>query len=125
MLNTALEYNNYICSSHIKAHESSQRLDASLHACCLLRAILLAEKCLLFEPNTVSSRKFLQIVAPRLAASEDMRRRRAMQSKSPMSSEVQGFNLEDPLEPPFELECLEGAFMVATGATQPHLASYY
>ncbi len=36
--------------------------------CC--RAIVAAKKCLLFEPASASSRKFLEVAAPRLQASE-------------------------------------------------------
>lgn len=42
--------------------------DAWLHV--VRRAIVAARKCLLFEPASASSSKFLQIAAPRLQANE-------------------------------------------------------
>ena len=41
--------------------------------CCCCRAIVAAKKCLLFEPASASSRKFLEVAAPRLQASEARR----------------------------------------------------
>lgn len=65
----------------------------------------MADKCLLFDLDTVSSRKFLDVVAPRL-------QHRGQRVRPPLNDQV---FTEDELEPPFELECLEGAFLVAVG----------
>lgn len=69
----------------------------------------MADKCLLFDPDTVSSTKFLEVLAPRLE-----------HSKSPRSIRMRASNNEqsysdEEIQPPFELECLEGAFLVASG----------
>lgn len=85
--------------------------------CCLLncRAIITAHNCLLFEPATPQSKKFLEIVTPRLTASEGARAlaeyRRGNEDYGDESSEA----------PPFELEMIEGALMVATGL--PYMTS--
>ena len=71
----------------------------------------MADRCLLFEPDTVSSRKFLEAVAPRLQASLGNRAQRARHRAD--DSET-SFSDEDD-RPPFELECLEAAFLVAIG----------
>ena len=73
------------------------------------RAIITAHSCLLFEPNTPQSKKFLECVTPRLTANEGARvlaeYRRNHDDYSEGESE----------QPPFELEMVEGALMVATG----------
>lgn len=77
------------------------------------RMIIAAEQSLLFEPNSPCSRKFLEIVSPRLEASDSLRRSRAYRAAHP-SSEDADYVQENP-PPPFELEMIEGALMVATG----------
>ena len=76
----------------------------------LSRAILMADKCLLFDPDTVSSRKFLQVVMPRLKTSDGG----SGGHRDRPQLDRQAFP-DDGLQPPFELECLEGAFLVAIG----------
>ena len=75
----------------------------------LCRAIITAHSCLLFEPNTPQSKKFLECVTPRLTANEGARvlaeYRRSHDDYPEGESE----------QPPFELEAVEGALMVATG----------
>lgn len=75
----------------------------------ICRAILMADKCLLFDPDTVSSRKFLEVLGPRL---EESKSARAQRLRTPSSD--QSFS-EEEVHSPFELECLEGAFLVAIG----------
>lgn len=79
------------------------------------RTIIAADKCLLFEPSSPCSRKFLNLVTPRLAASESLRISQAYRAAHP-SSEDADYAQENP-PPPFELEMVEGALMVATGAS--------
>lgn len=77
----------------------------------MYRAIITAHNCLLFEPSTPQSKKFLEIVTPRLTASEGAR---ALAEYRQGSEEYE----EDASQaPPFELEMIEGALMVATGVT--------
>lgn len=71
----------------------------------------MADKCLLFEPETVSSRKFLEAVAPRLQASLGNRAQRARHN---LKDADHAYSDEES-RPPFELECLEAAFLVAIG----------
>lgn len=78
------------------------------------RTIIAADKCLLFEPGSPCSRRFLNLVTPRLAASESLRISQAYRAAHP-SSEDADYAQENP-PPPFELEMVEGALMVATGA---------
>ncbi len=44
------------------------------------RMIINADKCMLFEPNSSSSQKFLDLVLPRLAASDSERAARALRA---------------------------------------------
>jgi hypothetical protein len=77
------------------------------------RTIIRADKCLLFEPNSPCSRKFLDIVVPRLQDHEAARRVRSARSYRGELDVI--FPEEDEQAPPFELEILEAALMVATG----------
>ena len=72
------------------------------------RSVIRADKCLLFEPNSVCSQKFLDILCPRLQAAEGHERQQ--NSMYPQDEEK---------PPPFELEILEAALMVATGIRTP------
>lgn len=79
-----------------------------MHVRC--RAIITAHSCLLFEPSNPQSKKFLECVTPRLTANEGARvlaeYRRDHDDYAEGESE----------QPPFELEMVEGALMVSTGA---------
>lgn len=75
-----------------------------------VRAIISAGKCLLFEPNSSSSRRFLELVTPRLQSNAGELMMRAHQQARGINAVV-----EEPSIPPFELEMLEGALLVATG----------
>ena len=72
---------------------------------------MMADRCLLFDPDTVSSRKFLEAVSPRLQASVGNKAQRARHKPG----EAEGPFSDEDERPPFELECLEGAFLVAIG----------
>ena len=72
---------------------------------------MMADRCLLFDPDTVSSKKFLEAVSPRLQASVGNRAQRARHKPD----EQEGAFQDEEERPPFELECLEGAFLVAIG----------
>lgn len=84
--------------------------EALLVNMCGVRAIISAGKCLLFEPNSSSSRRFLELVTPRLQSNAGELMIRAHQQARGVSAVV-----EEPSIPPFELEMLEGALLVATG----------
>ena len=73
------------------------------------RAIITAHSCLLFEPNTPQSKKFLECVTPRLTANEGARV--LAEYRRNHDDYPEGENEQ----PPFELEMVEGALMVATG----------
>ena len=75
----------------------------------MCRAIITAHNCLLFDPQTPQSKKFLEIVTPRLTASEGAR---ALAEYKRSSDD---YEEDEALAPPFELEMIEGAMMVATG----------
>ncbi|GFH14099.1 uncharacterized protein HaLaN_10087 [Haematococcus lacustris] len=67
-----------------------------------VRAIVTAEKALLFEPASAASQRFMDTIVPHLEAKADQHnnhqdRRTGLRA------------------PPFELEVLEGALIVATG----------
>ncbi len=87
------------------------------------RAIMMADKCLLFDPDTVSSRKFLQAVAPRLQASVGSRAQSARHTHHDPEDADHHFT-DDDNRPPFELECLEAAFLVAIGAPLSSLVNH-
>lgn len=84
--------------------------------CC--RAIMMADRCLLFDPDTVSSRKFLEAVEPRLQASMGSRAQKARHKD--VDADSSSSYSEDDNRPPFELECLEAAFLVAIGTCHLH-----
>ncbi|CAL8467778.1 g7316 [Coccomyxa elongata] len=77
-----------------------------------VRSVIRADKCLLFEPNSVCSQKFLDILCPRLQAAEGHERQQ---------NSIYSQDEEKP--PPFELEILEAALMVATGRLDAELVS--
>ena len=72
-------------------------------------AIISADKCALFEPESPSSKKFLEVVTPRLEATEGHR------TREPTARTHLDDSYGEDNTPPFELEMLEGALMVATG----------
>lgn len=81
------------------------------------RTIVRADKCLLFEPNSPCSRKFLDIVCQRLQDHEAARKVRGQAGRYSGALDAM-FPPEEDNPPPFELEILEAALMVATGAAQ-------
>lgn len=93
-----------------------------------VRAIITADRCLLFEPDSVNSRKLLETVAPRLHSSALRRMQRAA-GRRPSDAEVtdaaDAADEEAPSERifPFELEMVEAALMVATGKLESELAA--
>lgn len=77
------------------------------------RAVIHSDKCLLFEPSSASSRKFLDILCDRL---------RQESAPRPGHAHASDDDIPFPTEekpPPFELEVLEAALMVATGEGFP------
>lgn len=99
-----------------------------------IRAIVTADKALLFEPSSACTRKFLDIVVPRLQSAAGARIMAGLQrggpGAGPGSSSGSSVDYVDRYygrdggrdkfggrdnAPPFELEVLEGALMVATG----------
>ena len=86
-------------------HASNDSLSRHLHC----RAIITAHSCLLFEPSNNQSKKFLECVTPRLTANEGARVLAEFQRTH--DDYAEGENEQ----PPFELEMVEGALMVATG----------
>ena len=78
------------------------------------RAIIRADRCLLFEPNSACSRKFLDIVCQRL---QDHEAARSMRGRNHNGAQDIIFPQDEENPPPFELEILEAALMVATGAS--------
>ena len=99
---------NVLLQSRIR---TSQKLQMNSKRC---RAIMMADRCLLFDPDTVSSKKFLEAVSPRLQASIGNRAQRARHKHGEGEGAYQDQEDQDE-RPPFELECLEGAFLVAIG----------
>ena len=85
-----------------------------------VRAVITGDKCLLFEPQSPSSRKFLEMVAPRLRSSLATRGRGGGDGGGGGNSAgSDGTYDEERQQPfPFELEMVEGALMVATGQAQ-------
>lgn len=73
------------------------------------RAIITAHSCLLFEPNNPQSKKFLECVTPRLTANEGAR------VLAEYRRDHDDYSVGESQDPPFELEMVEGALMVATG----------
>ena len=112
------------CGPHARMHDpcmKGHRLCnfAGWHACgmrgCIgeRRAIIRADKCLLFEPSSACSRKFLDIVCQRL---QDHETARSMRGRKYHGALDIIFPQDEENPPPFELEILEAALMVATGA---------
>ncbi|PSC71249.1 Mg2+ transporter [Micractinium conductrix] len=109
-----------------------------------VRAVVTGDKCLLFEPGSPSSRKFLEIVMPKIQAAVAASQRRAMMKGLRLAGAggaaaaaaagagaesgdegdfYGGGAYEDERIFPFELEMLEGALMVATGKLDAELAA--
>mmetsp|Transcript_10253 Transcript_10253/g.30884 ORF Transcript_10253/g.30884 Transcript_10253/m.30884 type:complete len:640 (+) Transcript_10253:142-2061(+) len=94
-----------------------------------VRMILSADKALLFEPSSPSCRRWQDLVLPRLAASDSERAMRALRARGPgpaVATEStddgdQEFDVPDHPPPPFELELLEAALMVATNRLDEEL----
>ncbi|KXZ56683.1 hypothetical protein GPECTOR_1g615 [Gonium pectorale] len=91
-----------------------------------VRAIVTAEKALLLEPNSATSRKFLEVTMPRLQTHGAARQAAANRADPSAYVNVshadymarfyhQGKFDSSGRTPPFELEVLEGALMVAVG----------
>ncbi|DBA94685.1 TPA: hypothetical protein ACH3X1_002247 [Trebouxia sp. C0004] len=80
-----------------------------------VRAIITAHSCLLFEPSNNQSKKFLECVTPRLTANEGARV--LAEFRRNHDDYAEGENEQ----PPFELEMVEGALMVATGRLDAEL----
>ncbi|KAH7616038.1 putative Magnesium transporter MRS2-A, chloroplastic [Nannochloris sp. 'desiccata'] len=101
-----------------------------------VRAVITADKCLLFEPASKSCGKFMELVLPKLQNSAAAARARAqgyVSSGSPAldsatmsmdgySSNGDGFDSDGRVFP-FELEILEGALIVATGKLEAELVA--
>ncbi|GFR41258.1 hypothetical protein Agub_g1933, partial [Astrephomene gubernaculifera] len=100
-----------------------------------VRAIVTAEKALLFEPASATTRKFLQVVAPRLHSHGGERRAALVRAGGGLASAVsvshadymarfyhQGKFDSSSRTPPFELEVLEGALTVAVGRLDAEMA---
>lgn len=79
------------------------------------RAIITAHSCLLFEPNNPQSKKFLECVTPRLTANEGAR------VLAEYRRDHDDYPEGEHEQPPFELEMVEGALMVATGSHKLHI----
>ena len=76
------------------------------------RAIMMKDKCLIFDPDTVNAKKFMEVLAPRLQAPQSDGR---LRNKQHQNGDQPDWQSEGATKPPFELECLEGAFTVAVG----------
>lgn len=100
-----------------------------------LRAVISADRCLLFEPYSRASKKFVEIICPRLLSGAaaraqqqenghletvDPHRDRLLSSRRSYDAEQDGYQYT---EFPFELEVLEAALMVATGKLEAELAA--
>ncbi|QDZ20853.1 magnesium transporter [Chloropicon primus] len=98
-----------------------------------MRGIISANKAIVFEPDSPYTKKFIEIVSPRLAASsgttnlEDSDTKEASngsEAGEAPSGETQQYNiinsvnarkLQEDKNLPFELECCEGSLMVLVG----------
>lgn len=102
-----------------------------------IRAIITADKCLLFEPSSGPGKKFMEVVLPKLQSSAAAERAKAkgyipnipvLESVS-MSMSMDGYNSAGEgfesygREFPFELEILEAALIVATGKLEAELVA--
>lgn len=93
-----------------------------------VRLIASAERALLFEPNSPAARKFVDIVVPKLASAVGERLRENQQLEQDYNLPWEGSTDRSALNrasrpPPFELEMIEGALMVATGRLDAELVS--
>jgi len=101
-----------------------------------VRAVITADKCLLFEPASSSCRKFMELVLPKLQDSAAASRARSQGYISSGSPALESVTMSiddysssgDGFEPvgrvfPFELEILEGALIVATGKLEAELVA--
>lgn len=102
-----------------------------------VRAVITGDRCLLFEPDSTSSRKFMELVTPRLQGSAAQRARLAQQAHHGTSVDPERAQLlaaaDGYVSPsdtydtaeifPFELEILEAALMVATGKLEAELVA--
>ncbi|GAB4819983.1 hypothetical protein N2152v2_007029 [Parachlorella kessleri] len=104
-----------------------------------IRAVITADKCLLFEPSSPSSRKFLETVTPKLMASAALRvRKGAFEARQESrreggardrngrgrgTSSYDEFDNQEDRIFPFELELVEGALIVATGKLEQELVA--
>ena len=105
-----------------------------------VRAIITSERCLLFEPYSQSSKKFVEILCSRLLGSAaaraqqeareihtegvDLQRERLlMKSNSQEMNENQAISSYNTRVFPFELEVLEAAFQVCTGKLESQCAA--
>ncbi|GIL99200.1 hypothetical protein Vretimale_4424 [Volvox reticuliferus] len=98
------------------------------------RAIVTAEKALLFEPNSATTRKFLEVVLPRIQT-HGRARQQALTRGDPSAYVnvshadymarfyYQGKFDSSSRTPPFELEVLEGALMVAVGRLDAEMSA--
>ncbi|CAG9467359.1 unnamed protein product [Pedinophyceae sp. YPF-701] len=77
-----------------------------------VRIITSAEKALLFEPTSTSSRRFLELVLPKLRSAD---RQRGSRNQGGSKRGNSSGSSVDSQTPPFELEIVEAALMVATG----------
>jgi magnesium transporter len=88
-----------------------------------IRAIVDADKALLFEPNSANTRKLLDTIVPRLQAAVNRRiMARAAERRSALEADAyrrdafpSGRQMPGSQPPPFELEVLEGVLTVSTG----------
>ncbi|GLI68861.1 hypothetical protein VaNZ11_013406 [Volvox africanus] len=99
-----------------------------------VRAIVTAEKALLFEPNSATTRKFLEVVLPRIQTHGRARQQALMRGDPSAYINVshadymarfyyQGKFDSSSRTPPFELEVLEGALMVAVGRLDAEMSA--
>ncbi|GLC35801.1 hypothetical protein PLESTB_000495700 [Pleodorina starrii] len=99
-----------------------------------VRAIVTAEKALLFEPLSATTRKFLEVVLPRLQTHGRARQQAAARGDPAAYVNVshadymarfyyQGKFDSSSRTPPFELEVLEGALMVAVGRLDAEMSA--
>lgn len=75
------------------------------------RAIIAANQCLLFEPDSPSAQKFQEIaIARRQQAAE------ALELRGSRGPEAATYLDDSDVPPPFELDMLESSLILATGA---------
>jgi hypothetical protein len=92
-----------------------------------IRAIVIADKALLFEPNSANTRKLLDTIVPRLQAAAGQRaaavRAAGASAAGPNSGGSGSLAALRGRPPPFELEVLEGVLTVATGRLDAEVLS--